>query len=290
MTNTTTDRYGESAEVELEVPLRVSGLGQTYARKRQGPWVLRDLDLEVNQGEFVAVMGPSGCGKSTLLNVVAGFEKPTEGSVHSNGRVNPGPGADRGVVFQRPTLFPWMSVIDNVMFGPKATGKSKGARERANEILAEVGLKGYEKRRTYELSGGMQHRVAIARTLVAQPSLLLMDEPFGALDAQTRTEMQSLLLDVWQRHRSTVLFVTHDIEEGLLLADRIVVLGVCRSGAAAVVDVDIPRPRTYETVMTERFIELRRHVRSIITDAANAKGQDGEGHGQLPNTKQHCAE
>lgn len=260
-----------------EPPLRVSGLCHTYGRNGQGPWILHDLELEVNQGEFVAVMGPSGCGKSTLLNVVAGFERAARGSVHSNGRINPGPGADRGVVFQRPTLFPWMSVIDNVMFGPKATGKGRGARERAGEILAEVGLKGYENRRTYELSGGMQHRVAIARTLVAQPALLLMDEPFGALDAQTRTEMQSLLLDVWQRHRSTVLFVTHDIEEGLLLADRIVVLGVRRSGAAAVVDVDIPRPRTYETVMTERFIELRRYVRSIITTAASAVLPDDDG-------------
>lgn len=268
--------HSDALRVKQTAPLEVSGLSHSYTNNGQGPWILHDFNLEINQGEFVAVMGPSGCGKSTLLNVVAGFERPTRGTVNCNGRVNPGPGADRGVVFQRPTLFPWMSVIENVMFGPKATGKSKGARDRAHEILGEVGLKGYEKRRTYELSGGMQHRVAIARTLVAQPALLLMDEPFGALDAQTRTEMQSLLLDVWQRHRSTVLFVTHDIEEGLLLADRIVILGVRRAGAAAVVDVDIPRPRTYETVMTERFIELRRHVRSVITAAAGAHVEHGD--------------
>jgi NitT/TauT family transport system ATP-binding protein len=253
-------------------PLRVAGLGHAFDRKGDGPWVFRDLNLEMGTGEFVAVMGPSGCGKSTLLNIVAGFERPRLGTVEANGQVVRRPGADRGVVFQRPALFPWLSVIDNVMFGPRATGRSSGARERANKILAEVGLEGYEEHRPYELSGGMQHRVAIARTLVAEPALLLMDEPFGALDAQTRSEMQALLLEVWQRHRSTVLFVTHDIEEGLLLADRLVVLGRQSDGVAAVVDVNIARPRTYETVLTEEFVELRRHVREVIATAAGGKG------------------
>jgi ABC-type nitrate/sulfonate/bicarbonate transport system ATPase subunit len=161
-----------------------------------------------------------------------------------------------------------MNVTENIQFGLKATGRKRGAAEAAEALLADVGLEGYGRHKVYELSGGMQHRVSIARTLALNPDVLLMDEPFGALDAQTRADMQVFLLDLWQRHRSTVVFVTHDIEEGLLLSDRVVVLGKGTEGVRAIVDVDIPRPRTYGTALTKEFIELRKELKSLITQPA----------------------
>ena len=175
--------------------------------------VIESVTFTVGNGEFVAIMGPSGCGKSTLLNIIAGFEAPTRGDIEQGGRRITAPSRDRGMVFQKPALYPWLSVIGNVEFGLRATGRGDNSEERARQMLAEVGLAGFEDHRPYELSGGMQHRVALARTLVNEPGVLLMDEPFAALDAQSRSEMQALLLDIWQRHRPTVLFVTHDIEE-----------------------------------------------------------------------------
>ena len=186
---------------------------------------LEDINLNVAEREFVAILGPSGCGKSTLLNMVAGFDRPTRGTVRVDGEEIVDPSPRRGVVFQEPALFPWFSVMENVVFGPK-TQRQPAAdyRRRAAQILEQVGLRGFEASYPAELSGGMRQRVGIARVLIMQPQVLLMDEPFGSLDAQTRMLMQELLLQVWERHHQTVLFITHDIEEALLLADRVCVM------------------------------------------------------------------
>lgn len=250
---------------EMGTAVEVADLSHAYGKGAKSATILKGIDLQIPVGQFVSIMGPSGCGKTTLLNLMAGFERPGSGTIRCHGEKVRDPGTERGVVLQKPALFPWMSVIENVMFGLKATGQSRGARTAAEALLADVGLKGYGKHKTYQLSGGMQHRVAIARTLALKPDVLLMDEPFGALDAQTRTEMQTFLLDLWQHHRSTVVFVTHDIEEGLLLSDRIVVLGRGDEGVRDIIDVDISRPRTYETALTPEFIDLRRQLKDLIT-------------------------
>ncbi|HEX6446014.1 MAG TPA: ABC transporter ATP-binding protein [Streptosporangiales bacterium] len=235
--------------------------------------ILTDVRLEARPGEFLCVMGPSGCGKSTLLNIAAGFVAPDAGTATWQGRPIRAPGRDRGMVFQKPELYPWLDVWGNVMFGPKATGRGREAGARARELLAEVGLAGFEHYRPYELSGGMQHRVALARTLVNDPELLLMDEPFAALDAQTRQEMQALLLDVWQRHRRTVVFVTHDAEEALLLADRVAILSGRPSTVTDLIDVGFARPRGPELVFADAFVEMRRRIRDLM------KTSDEENHG-----------
>jgi NitT/TauT family transport system ATP-binding protein len=168
------------------------------------------------------------------------------------------------MVFQKPQLYPWLNVLDNVLFGPKALGREKEAQPIARELISEVGLEGFERHRPYELSGGMQHRVALARTLVNQPPLLLMDEPFAALDAQTREEMQALLLDVWQRHRCTVVFVTHDLEESLLLSDRVLIMGHRPGSIQDEVPVEFARPREDSLVLDPEFVDMRGRIRSIF--------------------------
>ncbi len=244
--------------------LELEDVSHWFTAKRGNTHVLDGCSFDVREGEFVAVMGPSGCGKSTLIGFTAGFTKPSEGAVRWKGNPVGKPSVDKGVVFQKPSLYPWLDVWGNVMFGPRATGDAGNSEPWARQLLEEVGLDGFERHRPYELSGGMQHRVALVRTMVNDPDLLLMDEPFAALDAQTREDMQELLVRVWERHRRTVMFVTHDIEEGLLLADRIVVLSARPAKVSAVVNVDFPRPRTYEIVMEPRFAELRRHVRELL--------------------------
>jgi NitT/TauT family transport system ATP-binding protein len=264
--------YGrrEAQEVIAEprssaVALEINEVSHRYEQRgRPSTWVLDRITFNVAREEFVVVMGPSGCGKSTLLSLIAGFEFPSRGTIRRDGAPVAGPGADRGMVFQKAALYPWLSVVQNVEFGLKARGQGARARELAMNALREVGLEDFAKHRPYELSGGMQHRAALARTLVNGPEVLLMDEPFAALDAQTRGDMQALLLDVWQRHRSAVVFVTHDIEEGLLLADRAIVLSRAPARIVTVLDVDFPRPRPYETILESDFVALRGEVRSLL--------------------------
>jgi len=248
------------------VAMELCGISHTFARNRREQTVLKNVDLTVCETEFVAIMGASGSGKSTLLNIAAGFILPSQGVVRCAGRAVTGPGADRGIVAQSPALFPWMSVLDNVLFGPGARGRKTKTEEAitAPQLLSDVGLTGAESKRPYELSGGMQHRAALARAIANRPQILLMDEPFAALDAETRDEMQQWLLRLWEIRKLTVLFVTHDIEEGLLLADRVVILSAATASVAHEITVPIPRPRTEDTILTHDFVALRREVRNLL--------------------------
>jgi NitT/TauT family transport system ATP-binding protein len=223
------------------------------------------LDPSFAEREFVAILGPSGCGKSTLLNMVAGFDRPTRGAVRVDGEEIVDPSPRRGVVFQEPAPFPWLSVMENVVFGPKTQRQPVADyRRRAAQILEQMGLRGFEASYPAELSGGMRQRVGIARVLIMQPQVLLMDEPFGSLDAQTRVLMQELLLQVWERHHQTVLFITHDIEEALLLADRVCVMTARPGRIKKSIDVEIPRPRAFEVTTSPEFNALRREVLALI--------------------------
>jgi NitT/TauT family transport system ATP-binding protein len=238
-----------------------------FAKGERRVLALQDIDLDVAQREFVAILGPSGCGKSTLLNMVAGFERPTRGSVKVAGDEIVSPSPSRCVVFQEPALFPWLSVMDNVVFGPKTRGQPASEyRPRAAQIIEQVGLSGFESSYPAELSGGMRQRVGIARVLIMEPQVLLMDEPFGSLDAQTRTLMQELLLALWERHHQTVLFITHDIEEALLLADRVCVMTARPGRIKKSIEVRMARPRSIELTTSPEFNALRREVLDLIRE------------------------
>jgi ABC-type nitrate/sulfonate/bicarbonate transport system ATPase subunit len=222
---------------------------------------LKDLSLEVQDNEFLAVLGPVGCGKTTLLRIFAGFLRPTTGSVRCGGGAVDGPGWQRGYVLQEAAIFPWMTVRQNVEFGLLAKGLEPGARKAiADELIGLIGLSAFEAAHPKELSSGMSKMVEVARVLATDPSLLLLDEPFGALDAQTRTRMQDALARLWEQRRKTVLLVTHDAEEALFLADRIVVLSQRPGRVHTQLAVDIPRPRSFETRFSARFLALKRQI------------------------------
>jgi ABC-type nitrate/sulfonate/bicarbonate transport system ATPase subunit len=219
---------------------------------------LQATDLDVAENDFITILGPSGCGKSTLLRIVAGLDRQTAGEVMLEGQRIDGPGADRGMVFQSYTLFPWLSVRDNVCFGLVERGLPRAQQlEIADAFLAKVGLRGFENHYPKQLSGGMQQRVAIARALANDPRMLLMDEPFGALDHQTRELMQELLLGIWEQERKTVLFVTHDIDEAVFMGSRVVVMSARPGRIKLDRRVDIPHPRHYSVKTTPAFAELK---------------------------------
>ena len=223
---------------------------------------LSSIDLDIGEDEFLTILGPSGCGKSTLLNIIAGFEHATGGEVRLDGQTIRDPGPDRGVVFQEYALFPWLNVTQNIEFGLRERGVPKAERkDRVTRQISTVGLDGFEDRFPQELSGGMRQRVALARVLVNDPKILLMDEPFAALDAQTRTIMQTELLRVWSAERRTALFVTHNIEEAVLLGDRIVVMTARPGRIKEIVNIKLPRPRD---VTSAEFNEIRRYVASLL--------------------------
>ena len=229
---------------------------------KKGPMVaLNGVDLDIKENEFICVVGPSGCGKSTLLNIIAGLLPATSGAVYVDGKKVEGTGTERGVVFQQYALFPWLTVIKNVMFGLKLKGMSnEEARETAMKYLKKVGLEEFADSYPKELSGGMKQRVAIARAYAVQPEVLLMDEPFGALDAQTRTQLQSELLLTWENERKTCFFITHDVEEAIILATRVVIMSARPGRIRDIVDIDIPYPRDQETKMSPRFMELKNYI------------------------------
>ena len=233
---------------------------------KSGPVVaLDDLDIDIRPGEFVALLGPSGCGKSTLLNLVAGILKPTSGTVTVDGKPVKGPNPDCGIVFQNHSLFPWMSVLENVAFGPKMLGRADPIGT-ARTFLSLVGLERQAPAWPSSLSGGMQQRVGIARALATYPPVLLMDEPFGALDAQTRSIMQEELLKIWSQFKTTVIFVTHDIEEAIFLADRVVVMKTLPGGIKRQVPIELPRPREPSIIKSELFNRYRGEIFELIRE------------------------
>jgi ABC-type nitrate/sulfonate/bicarbonate transport system ATPase subunit len=230
---------------------------------------LEDISLAVEEREFSVIVGPSGCGKTSLLRLVAGLIQPSQGSITLDGRPVTKPGKDRGMVFQSYTLFPWLTVKDNVEFGLKIAGLEAEERHRiARRFLGEVGLAGFESAYPKQLSGGMMQRVALARALANDPEILLMDEPFGALDSQTRSLMQELLLTIWESAQKTVLFITHDIDEAILLGDRVHVMTARPGRIKEMVPIGIPRPRTVEVSTSPEFILLKRRIMALIHDEA----------------------
>jgi NitT/TauT family transport system ATP-binding protein len=250
--------------------VEIRNLNKTFKSDNQTLLALEDINLSIPQGKFVVLIGPSGCGKTTLINLIAGFEKPSSGSILLEGKPIEKPGPDRGFVFQDYALFPWKTVLGNVMFGLVNNGwKKQEAKERAKEFIRMVNLTGFEDAFPHTLSGGMRQRVSIARALAYDPKVLLMDEPFGALDAQTRKHMQKELADVWEKTQKTVVFITHSVIEAVYLADIIVVMTARPGKVKAIIDVDIPRPRKYTE---EHYLEIREQVLSHL-DAEIEKEQ-----------------
>jgi NitT/TauT family transport system ATP-binding protein len=229
--------------------------------------VLRAIDVDIARGEFTALVGPSGCGKTTFLRIVAGLEKASGGEVRLDGRTVTAPGADRGFVFQSDNLLPWRTVLANAMLGPEIVGRS-GAQERNRtlDLLKLVGLAGFEHYYPRQLSGGMRQRVNLARALAVDPEILLMDEPFSALDAQTREIMQTELMRIWEQGRKTVLFVTHQIDEAVFLSDRVLVFGRRPGRIREAVRIDLPRPRALPIKRTPEFIAYVDHIWRLIED------------------------
>ena len=247
------------------IKVSIQGVEKRYKTRNGEVVALNGVDFDIQENEFICVIGPSGCGKSTLLNIIAGLLEPTAGQVIVDGKKVEGTGTDRGVVFQQYALFPWLTVRKNVEFGLKLKGMDKAQRDATVEkYLKMVELEKFADSYPKELSGGMKQRVAIARAYAMNPSVLLMDEPFGALDAQTITQLQTELLKTWEEEHKTCFFVTHDIEEAIVLATRVVIMSARPGRIKEVVDIDIPYPRDQETKMSERFIELKNHIWSQV--------------------------
>jgi NitT/TauT family transport system ATP-binding protein len=247
------------------VVMSVESLGRDFDANGVRTTALSRVSFEVRQREFISVIGPSGCGKSTLIRILAGLDYPTSGTVRLDGRAVQGPGADRGMVFQAYTLFPWLTVKKNVMFGLNMKGVPRAAAEQlALEWLGVVGLADAADKYPGQLSGGMKQRVAIARALANEPRILLMDEPFGALDAQTRCSMQAHLLRIWEAVDVTVLFITHDLEEAVYLSDRIVVLGANPGRIVEIIDVPVSRPRSPAQFLSGHFLATKQRLEELI--------------------------
>jgi NitT/TauT family transport system ATP-binding protein len=247
--------------------LTLDGVSINFRRAGRDVAAVLNVSLDIKPGEFVALLGPSGCGKSTLLNVLAGFLRPSQGAVYLNGSPHLAPNPLCGVVFQKHALFPWLTVFDNVAFGPRRQGLPD-AEAIARRMLDMVGLSPVADAWPSTLSGGMQQRVGLARALATRPPVLLMDEPFGALDAQTRELMQAELLRIWTHFRPTLVFVTHDIDEAVFLADRVIVMRTLPGTIGAEFEIAIPRPRDLSVLGSNRFLSYRRAIADIIRDEA----------------------
>lgn len=253
-------------ERNLTPKVQIKAVEKVYEGRNGKTVALNGVDLDIYDNEFICVVGPSGCGKSTLLNIIAGLHEPTAGEVLVDGVKVEGTGVDRGVVFQQYALFPWLTVKKNVEFGLKLKKDltPQQREEIAMKYIHMVGLEKFVNAYPKELSGGMKQRVAIARAYAVNPSLLLMDEPFGALDAQTRTQLQTELLKTWEEERKTCFFITHDVEEAILLASRVVVMSARPGRIKEVIDIDIPYPRNQETKMLPRFTELKNYIWNMV--------------------------
>jgi NitT/TauT family transport system ATP-binding protein len=274
-------RDGAGTE-SLSSSIKVSGVRKRFTDGRRGIDVLAidGVSLAVSQGEFLCLLGPSGCGKSTLLNMIAGFEFPTEGSVAVNGEPVAGPGADRGMVFQQPTLMPWLPVWDNVAFSLKLKNvREKQRRIEAQRYIDIVQLTGFENHFPSQLSGGMAQRIGIARVLLLNPEVILMDEPFSSLDAQTKLEMQEELVSIWQRFAATIVFVTHSVEEALILATTIAVMTRRPGRIRELIKVDVPHPRDSTS---PAFNDLKRRILSLIREESRLGHADLPAYADLP--------
>lgn len=243
------------------VKLKIDNVYKEYQGRNGKTVALNGVNLDIMENEFICVVGPSGCGKSTLLNIIAGLLEPTSGAAYLDGKQIEGTGVERGVVFQQYALFPWRTVIKNVMFGLEMKKTPKAEAEKiARKYIEAVGLKGFENSYPKELSGGMKQRVAIARAYAANPEVLLLDEPFGALDAQTRVQLQTELLNTWEQEKKTCFFITHDVDEAIILAQRVIIMSARPGRIKRIVDIDIPYPRTQETKSDARFLELKAEI------------------------------
>jgi len=247
------------------VVLEVKALSREFETPHGPVTALENINFKTHKREFVCVIGPSGCGKSTLIRILAGLETPSKGQVLLDGKEVKGPGPDRGMVFQGYTLFPWRTVKKNVMFGLEIAGRGKmPSEEEAMQWIELVGLTKFANSYPHQLSGGMKQRVAIARALANQPRILLMDEPFGALDAQTRAKMQAYLMEIWQNIDITILFITHDLDEAIYLADRILVLKAHPGEVQELVEVPVPQPRSTEQFLSPEFLATKKRLEELI--------------------------
>jgi NitT/TauT family transport system ATP-binding protein len=265
---------GDRSAAAAKISISAKNVSKTFRLGTSKIRALDDVDVEVGDGEFVAIVGPSGCGKSTLLRIVAGISRPTTGDVTTNGRTVDKPVTDIGIVFQNPVLLAWRNVLDNVLIQMELRGEPPAKyRERAVALLTAVGLGDFLDRYPRELSGGMRQRAAIVRALIHEPPVLLMDEPFGALDALTREQMRVDLELLWMRTQKTVLFVTHGIDEAVLLADRVVVMSPRPGKIEQIVNVDIPRPRGLDARHHPRFIEIAQHITDVFLSRGVLKSE-----------------
>ena len=248
-----------------DIKLHIDNVRKVFNTRNGEMVALNGVTLDIHENEFICVVGPSGCGKSTLLNIIAGLSEPTSGAVYCDGKKVTGTGTERGVVFQQYALFPWLTVKKNVRFALEMRGvKGAEADELAMQYLEKVDLVKFADHYPKELSGGMKQRVAIARAYAAEPEVLLMDEPFGALDAQTRTQLQSELLETWEKDRKTCFFITHDVDEAIILAQKVIIMSARPGRIKEIVDITIPYPRTQETKMSPEFLELKNHIWSQV--------------------------
>lgn len=260
---------------ERPVVLSVRNLRKSFGSPEHEHVVFDELSFDIHRREFITIIGPSGCGKSTFIRIVAGLDESSGGEVLLDGHPVSGPGPDRGMVFQGYTLFPWRTVKENVMFGLELRGKSTSTAEsEARQWLEMVGLSRFEESYPHELSGGMKQRVAIARALANEPRILIMDEPFGALDALTRCKMQNYLLQIWKRVDVTILFITHDLDEAIYLSDRILVLGVNPGGAREFIENPVPRPRTVAQLLSPEFLAVKARLDELIHAPAGEDEED----------------
>lgn len=252
---------------DRQVKVSIQDIVKTFDSRNGEVVALNGINLDIMENEFITVVGPSGCGKSTLLNIIAGLEQPTDGRVLCDGKEVKGTGPERGVVFQQYALFPWLTVKGNVEFALKIQNKHKSKEaieEIAMKYIKMVDLSDFVNHYPKELSGGMKQRVAIARAYAANPSVLLMDEPFGALDAQTRTQLQEELLETWDKEQKTCFFITHDVDEAIVLGQKVMIMSARPGRIKEIVDVEIPYPRNQETKMSQEFMDIKNHIWSQV--------------------------
>lgn len=247
------------------VKVKIDNVVKSFLTRNGEVVALNGVNLDIYENEFITVVGPSGCGKSTLLNIIAGLSSPTKGKVYCDGKEVVGTGVDRGVVFQQYALFPWLTVKKNVMFGLEMQGKSKEeAAQIAERYIKMVDLQDFADHYPKELSGGMKQRVAIARAYAVNPSILLMDEPFGALDAQTRTQLQEELIKTWEKEKKTCFFITHDVDEAIILGSRVIIMSARPGRIKEIVDINIPHPRDQATKLSKEFLDIKNYIWSQV--------------------------